>query len=378
MGCPGWKSCCWRIWGKCVGCPGWNSCCFRIKNPICVVANAACKVLRAVAYVALELAKKIVDGVSKTLYVAKAALKLAEQIVDKSRWTLTVSKGVLKGVQYTVHGALEAAKWIVRFALGGIIRIRKIEFDIKIGLLSEGHFKGMLELSILSKAFVKISFNLRLKSIGDMVEDLVKLVLSAFGGRRRREVSDRMKRAFPDFSWKHYFPKIYRPGSNRPSNTGETSLAATNEKPQFRLSADRINSAISSKSDKASNTRRNSNTGNDHPSHADTEVVERSFRSATNDNRIVEYTPKSQSLLLAAKQEEERYEHLLSQVDFVDNQESLGPVPDMVVSEARHLRILANASKEYVPRVDKSQGTGGRLPDITGCLAKRKTTHTRK
>lgn len=215
---PGWNGCCWRIWGSCVGCPGWDRCKWRVSNPICEVANFACKAVRAIAYVALELAKKIVDGSRWTVQLAKHVLEGVKKVVDKSRATLEVAKGALVVVQHTVRYGLEAAKWIVRLGLGGLINIRKIEFEVKIGLVSSGHFRGSIEISLLGRHYYTTGFNLHLNSIEEMVQDLVKLVRKSIGFRRRREVDERMKSAFPDFSMRHYFPEIYRPGSHRPEN----------------------------------------------------------------------------------------------------------------------------------------------------------------
>lgn len=200
------------MWGRCNGCAGWNGCCWRAKDVICEVHNLGCKGLRALAYAALELAKRIVDKSRWTLDLARAVLKGAEKFVDKSRWPLTLAKNFLEGLKVTVRAGLDAAKWIVNLGLGGVFSIVKMEFDIKIALVESGHFNGNLEVRILGKTS-KFGFEFRLKSVKDMVLDLADRIFPGISGRSKREVAERMKRAFPDFSEKHHFPRIYRPGS---------------------------------------------------------------------------------------------------------------------------------------------------------------------
>lgn len=202
-----------KVWGRCNGCAGWNGCCWRAKDLICEAHNLGCKGLRAVAYAALELAKKVVDESRWTLDVAKGALRAAESIVNDNRWPLDVAKGILEEIKVTVKAGIDSAKAIVNLGLGGVFGIRKIEFDIMIGLVQEGHFNGNLEVTILGKVH-KFGFELRLKSVKDMVLDLADRIFPGISGRSKREVEDRMKRAFPDFSEKHHFPRIYRPGSH--------------------------------------------------------------------------------------------------------------------------------------------------------------------
>ena len=105
------------------------------------------------------------------------------------------------------------------------------EFDIQIGLVRSGHFSGTLEVVILGK-FQRFPFDLRLKSIQDMVKDLADRIFPGISGRSKRQVEERMKRAFPDFSKKQHFPAIYRPGSheaNEPRTLQETTPEQTND-----------------------------------------------------------------------------------------------------------------------------------------------------
>ncbi|XP_065839709.1 uncharacterized protein [Oscarella lobularis] len=194
MGCPSWNSCCTRWWGSCIGCPSWNYCCWRAPNIICEVANLGCKALRGIAY---------------------AALWLAEKIVDSSRWTLELAKGVLDAVKWTVRIAAEAAKFIVRLGLGGIISIKKIEFDVKIGIAKSGYFSGSIVVSFLRRAEITMGFYLRLPSVQSMASDLADAIFPGITGRRKRDVEDQLRQNMPDYSRRHYLPDmyVYKPGS---------------------------------------------------------------------------------------------------------------------------------------------------------------------
>lgn len=328
MGCPGWNGCCRKWWGACIGCPTWNSCCWRAPNLICEAGNLACKALRGIAYVALELAKKIVDGSRWTLDVAKGFLKAAEVIVDNNRWPLDAAIGILEGVKFTVHAGLEAAKFIVRLGLGGIISIRKIEFDVKIGLVTEGHFMGSIQISFLRRHYVTLSFELRFKSVKDMILDLVDLIFPGITGRGRREVADRMKRAFPDFSRRHYFPQTYRPGSYRPEKTQRMSKTTTISKHTIGTPALRY------RRDEESPT-----------------------ADKVNDEGHVASTveKKNDALLSAVNKSEERYNEVIRQLNLVDSEEDEGPDPDVVVSQAKDLALQAKSSKGYLPKEEEEE-----------------------
>lgn len=338
--------------------------------------NLFCKVERGVAYEALEIAQYVVEAGQFALGAATTALTVAQELIKSSKSTLQAANGVLEGVKSAMNAGLEAAKWLERYALGGLIRIRSIEFNVSIGLVSKGEFAGKVELSILNQEYVTVEFNLRLNSIEDMVEDLVKRVWSSLSDRRRREVADSVKLAFPDFRRKHYFPEIYRPGSYLLGKAvtvwkRATYSAAKDHKPQSQTANSGINSKKSSRSITASNTRRLSRTGKDTPSEAHTEDGDRSDGNAAN-NATVE----TRVLLLVVKQKQQLSNSLISRISVVDTQELQGLNPNLVISEMRNLTIWTSKSKAHIPNVGKSQGTDGRLPDLTACATPGKTIHT--
>ena len=126
-----------------------------------------------------------------------------------------MAKGVLEGVKQTVRAGAEAAKFVVRLGLGGIINIKKIEFDVKIGLVESGHFSGTIVVSFLRKTDVTLSFTLQFESVENMASDLANAIFPGITGRRKREVEETLRRHMPDYSRRHYMPEmyIYKPGS---------------------------------------------------------------------------------------------------------------------------------------------------------------------
>lgn len=185
IGCPGWDGCCAKVWGSCIGCPTWRSCCTRLTNPICLAANAACQLLRTAAYVALALAKKILEAASSALNVAKAALSAAQAIVDKSRIALDVAIAALEAVKNTVKAGFAAITAIAQQGLGNLISIHKIEFNAAIDVAETGSFSGNIEATLVGVYF-KFSFSLNLKSVDQMARDLAEKVFPGIIGLRKR------------------------------------------------------------------------------------------------------------------------------------------------------------------------------------------------
>ena len=136
---------------------------------------------------------------------------------------------VLEAAKVAVKIGAEAAKFIVNLGLGGIINIKKIEFDVKIGLVTEGHFKGAIVVSFLGKHDVELKFELRLKSVKDMALDLADAVFPGISGRKRREVTEQIRRSLPDYSRRHYLPElyVYRPGKKRRSIRAKSIATST-------------------------------------------------------------------------------------------------------------------------------------------------------
>ena len=146
--------------------------------------------------------------------IAYAALYVAEEFVRAASGTLDVAIAFLEGIKFAVRVGAAAASAIVRLTLGGLINIHIIEFDLKIGLITDGHFRGRIEVTFLQRHRVSLSFQLRLRSIREMALDLADAIFPGISGRRRRDVAERLRRNLPDYSRRHYMPDKYvrRPG----------------------------------------------------------------------------------------------------------------------------------------------------------------------
>ena len=149
MGCPkGWR-CLARWWGRCVfGIPGWDSCCWRITDPICLLANAGCWVLKKT----LELGVTIAIGF---VNVGKVAIDIAKGFLTVAQGAVNLAKGVLQGAIYFLEGVkrlyrigVEALAAIASFVLTQIINIREVYFRVGLSVANGGEFecriKGVL------------------------------------------------------------------------------------------------------------------------------------------------------------------------------------------------------------------------------------------
>ena len=176
---------------------------------ICEAANAACRISRRIAYAALWVAERLYRSARAILYFANKAL-------DR--------------VKYAVRVGASAASAITRFALGGLIKIYIIDFNIKVGLVESGNFGGRIKVSFLRKRSISIKFQLRLKSVREMARDLADAIIPGISGRRRRDVTERLRRNMLDYSHRHYMPDQYirRPGTDEKAGERRQKFARPN------------------------------------------------------------------------------------------------------------------------------------------------------
>ena len=100
--------------------------------------------------------------------------------------------------------------WLEKNTLSDVIQIKRMSFDVKIGLVESGKFNGEIVYSIRKGKDVKEQFLFRLDSIKDMAIDLAELVYPGVTGRRRRDVTDALRRAFPEKTFKDDFDVFQR------------------------------------------------------------------------------------------------------------------------------------------------------------------------
>ena len=158
IGCPSGWVCCGSAWGVCICThPGWDSCCTRIPDPICIVANAACGVLKEPIIFILRGAEKIVDSSRFTLDIAKGFLSGAQGVVSAARATLDVVIAALDGVKSAYRVGVNALSALADFALTKIININEMYFNVALSAASGGRFacrvKGTLVGQSLDASF---------------------------------------------------------------------------------------------------------------------------------------------------------------------------------------------------------------------------------
>ena len=174
VGCPDGFTCCGTVWGACVCThPTWNSCCTRIPDPICEGENVACLALKEPIKLALKAAEEIVDSSRVTLEAAKAALALPEAALRAAEEGVNLAQTAVDGVEAAYAAGLEAAEFVAKLGLNGLISIREISFDVSLGAASGGSFSGSVTAVFGGAAEVTISFNINIYDITSMVKQLV-------------------------------------------------------------------------------------------------------------------------------------------------------------------------------------------------------------
>ena len=172
-----------RAWGKCViPCLEWSSCCFKIPDPICLLHNAGCAILRGLAEIAIlvvEAALLIAEGV---LYAAEGVIYGLEVIVDNARVVLDVAVAILEAVKVTVAVGLAALEALAT----GTIDIREIGFDVHLSLFSHGSISAYVDVSFFSNNPVRLSVTIPIINPLAIVKDLAERAIPGLGRKKRR------------------------------------------------------------------------------------------------------------------------------------------------------------------------------------------------
>ena len=194
-----------------------TSCMISFPDPVCVLANAGCYVVRGIAFAALEVAKVFVRVPMLALDAAKLAVSAAQFVVDKSRVVLKVAEGALEVAKLglgTVKFGLELAKqaleglkviigaaarvldFVVRIGLQSIIDIRNCGFLVKLSTVDIAVFDVSCEVNAFKLGWRKIEARMNFKNILQSLWNAAKAVIKAlvhsigdiFSGRKRREI----------------------------------------------------------------------------------------------------------------------------------------------------------------------------------------------
>lgn len=173
VGCPNGFTCCGKVFGKCV-CkrPKWKNCCTRSPDPVCESENAACVALKEPIKLTLKAAEEAVDASRYTLEASEAAFLTAEGAVLTAEQSVNAAQGVLDGVEATYAAGLQAAEFIAKLGINGLISIREISFDVSLGVAAGGSFSGSVTAVFGGAAEVTVSFNIDLYDISSMAKEL--------------------------------------------------------------------------------------------------------------------------------------------------------------------------------------------------------------
>ena len=198
-------------------CCHFTSCMISFPNPLCVLANAGCYIVRGIAYAALEVAKVFVRVPMLALDAAKLVVSTAQFVVDKSRVVLKVAEGALEvaklgleavklglelakqaleGLKVIIGAAAKVLDFVVRIGLQSIIDIRNCGFLVKLSTVDIAVFDVSCEFNAFKLGWRKIEVRMNFKNILQSLWNAAKAVIKAlmrsigdiFSGRKRREI----------------------------------------------------------------------------------------------------------------------------------------------------------------------------------------------
>ena len=89
------------------------------------------------------------------------------------RKSLDVAIGALEGVKLANQLGVKVGKALTQFALGDLLNIRSLEFDVRLAAAKTGHFGARLEGTIVGQE-VDFEFQVNLVSVGEMFKSLAE------------------------------------------------------------------------------------------------------------------------------------------------------------------------------------------------------------
>ena len=184
-----------RVFRKCV-CPKlrWNKCKFKVTNPVCLLLNAGCFVLRAPIEALILIAKGVLTVVEIALRAAEVVLKGAQVVVDKAKYLLDLAQAAVEAVKVTIKAGLKALETIISYALTGIIDIQEIGFDVRLALFDHGHISAYMKVSFLRRPPITLEITLPIFNPLKLVRDLAERVAPGVGGKKRRSVGEKVNK----------------------------------------------------------------------------------------------------------------------------------------------------------------------------------------
>ena len=166
-------------------CLKWRSCCFRIPNPICVLYNIGCAIIRAALEIAIAIAEAILIIAEAALVAAEGVLRGLQFIVDQARFVLDAAIAILEAIKQTLAVGLAALEAITKFLLTGLINITEMGFDVQIGAFSHGSISVYMDVSFLRQSPVRLSLTLPIYNPLALVADLASRAVPGVGRKKR-------------------------------------------------------------------------------------------------------------------------------------------------------------------------------------------------
>ena len=184
-----------KAWEVCV-CPKWrwNNCKFRLPDPICVLFNVGCFILRLPFELLILIAKSALLVVEATLWAAEVLLKAVQVIVEKAKFFLDLAKEAVEIVKMVVKAGLKALEAIISFTLTGIIDIQEIGFDVRLAQFDHGHISAYAKVSFFKQSPTTLSIRLPIVNPLQIVGELAESAVSGVTGRRRRAVGEKVNK----------------------------------------------------------------------------------------------------------------------------------------------------------------------------------------
>ena len=176
-------------------CLKWSSCCFRIPDPICVLYNAGCAILRAPLEIAILAVEGLLTIAKGVLFAAEGVVRGLQFLVNKARFVLDAAVAFLEVVKRTFAIGLKALEAITKFLLTGIIDIREIGFDVQLALFSHGRISAYIDVSFFGQSPIRHSVTLPIFNPLALVGDLAERAIPGIG-RKKRSIGKRMNKVF--------------------------------------------------------------------------------------------------------------------------------------------------------------------------------------
>ncbi|XP_070570963.1 uncharacterized protein [Ptychodera flava] len=207
---------CRGAWGITLPCLKTDKCAIQIYDPICVLGNAGCHVIRGLAFVGLKIADGTLGVALRALDAAKFVVQTAEIVVDESRIVLDVAKAGLDILKASVSAAdflLEGAKvaielvkdavkvgvevfnFIIEFGLGSIVDLKRASFEITVSTADVFVFKVKIEVDLFRQGMQEVEVVIDFKNLSESISNAALRIVKLLGElllphRRRRSLDN--------------------------------------------------------------------------------------------------------------------------------------------------------------------------------------------